>query len=443
MKTKRHTIRWLGLALASGAITCVDPVQAGQPPPPPSGPAYRIVSLGSLSGWTPADSGYDSGWIVSKINEAGRVVGSSDFVPYDGAALVVDPEPSAVGPVYFRDTSPEDGRNDLIVRLPGTGPSECAAAYGLNDAGWVVGASNVPVVIDGELEEHGRKSTLWLDHTPIHVDEGPRGPFPANEAYGVNNRGVVMLGMAMPEFGDECFSGFVAVPGDADKNGIPDTWCSDEDGDGVNDLLKLVQVAQRWGLGMAAINEAGQIVMSVDGRGHRLTPDTDDSDGDGNPWFADVNADGINDLLVKLIGLDGAYGNAYDINEAGQVVGSSAARAVRWDFAGGIQKIADLGALSKGVRSMRANAINDKGQIVGTASYRNYRTSFLVHDGTMHDLAALLVNGAGWSNLSAVDLNNRGYLIGMGNLDGVRQPFVAIPCPDPGNLSANHPNDPP
>jgi probable HAF family extracellular repeat protein len=165
---------------------------------------------------------------------------------------------------------------------------------------------------------------------------------------------------------------------------------------------------------------------------YRLTPDYADADGDGNPWYADTDGDGFNDLMVELVGLGGDVTRADDINAAGQVVGYSSGRAVRWDFAAdGTPTITVLPLLSRQVRGMNAAAINDAGHIVGGASTQNSSTSFLFQNGKMYDFATLLVNGTGWTGLSAGDINNQGIITGVGNLNGVRQGFVAIPVTQP------------
>ena len=421
MKTRQNSTRWLGLALACGTLTFAVSSQAAKPPKPPptpAGPAYRIVSVGSA--WDPLGS-----FGATAVNNVGWVCGH-------GAAggrlsFVVVPESSADGPVYFRDTSPADGINDLLQELPGLwSESNYSGVSDINDSGLAAGTSLV--------ESGWYRATLWVDNTP--VDLGNVGG-EETYAFDINNSGLVVTGpdadFASLGLGLDALS-CVIVPRDNDGDGVLDTWFEDLNGDGTNDLLKIiVPTSGREYFAPQAINNAGQVILKcVYGPQRLVTPDFLDTDGDGNPWYADANGDGVNDLMVALIGLGGAGAYVTDINSAGQVVGASNGRAVRWDFAAdGTQTITDLGLLSSKVQSMSAAAINDAGQIVGGVSYRNSGSSFLFQNGKLYDLAALLVNGAGWTGLSASDINNQGIIVGTGYVDRLRHGFVAIPVAQP------------
>ncbi len=423
MKERQDSTRWLGLALAGGFLTFAASSEAAKPPKPPptpSGPAYRIVALGRLGVDTLA---------ASAVNNAGSVVGGGYKAIGDSLVSVVGivvPEASADGPVYFRDTSPADGVNDLMYELPGLPAALGSGASDINDAGWVCGSCTL-----GTVDEPYDTAAIWAGNTPIDLGCGE-----AYMTYGyeINNLGLAVTGpdlWVLPSA--PCY---VAVPKDNDGDRVPDTWFEDLNGDGANDLLKLLTTQFGWYDAFApegGINDAGQVILNWNkGSDFLLSPDSTDADGDGNPWYADTNGDGFNDLMVQLVGLAGADAYAADINNAGQVVGASNGRAVRWDFtAAGTQTITDLGSLSKTMPNTSAGGINDAGQIVGTAWGQNKSTPFLFQNGKMYDLATLLVNGTGWTGLAAGDINNQGIIIGNGYLNGTWQGFVAIPVTQP------------
>ncbi len=129
------------------------------------------------------------------------------------------------------------------------------------------------------------------------------------------------------------------------------------------------------------INEAGQIVGE---RGNEFTRQ-------GLLWdkgtFMDV----------------GSSTSALAINDRGQIVGLAAGHAVLWED--GTTK--DLGTL--GGPYSEANAINDKGQVVGVSTYSDNWDlhAFLWQDGVMSDLGTL-----GGEESYARDINDVGQIVG-------------------------------
>ena len=138
------------------------------------------------------------------------------------------------------------------------------------------------------------------------------------------------------------------------------------------------------------INDFGQIVGYSGGDGggssnHAFLLTPEDTDGNGTPdrWFRDSNSDGKNDLMLDL----GPNRDAFDVNNAGQVVGSLWTglyqHAFRWQNGVTI----DLGTL--GGLSSFATAINDAGQVAGTSyTSTGERSAFLWQGGVMHDIGA-------------------------------------------------------
>lgn len=162
-------------------------------------------------------------------------------------------------------------------------------------------------------------------------------------------------------------------------------------------------------------------------------------------FITGANGIGMADLTTLNGGADNiSIGRA--INNLGQVVGFSgfyddfigyqSAQAFITD-AGGV----NISGLGTSIHS-RADAVNDIGQVVGGInSYCDncIHSAFLYSEGTITDLSLLApVVAAGWSELSAVGINNRGQIIGWGHLEGapgggsrafLLSPIVAVPEP--------------
>jgi probable HAF family extracellular repeat protein len=107
------------------------------------------------------------------------------------------------------------------------------------------------------------------------------------------------------------------------------------------------------GIGNAyGINDLGQVVGSANGGAFLITPQ-------GGMWFQDSDQDGRNDFMVDLGTL-----RPIDINNAGQVIGNSGDRALLWDAVNGMT---DLG-VPVGFTTSSATGINSSGQVAGLAS---------------------------------------------------------------------------
>lgn len=182
-----------------------------------------------------------------------------------------------------------------------------------------------------------------------------------------------------------------------------------------------------------SINDSGQVT------GVSSISDTTSQ----HAFITGTNGVGMTDLTT-LNGTTDSIGRA--INNLGQVVGFSG---FYNDFAGyqfveafitgtGGSGIAGLGTPI----NSRADAINDIGQVVGGInSYCDncIHSAFLYSEGVITDLSLLApVVAAGWTELSAVGINNHGQIIGWGHLEGapgggsrafLLSPIVAVPEP--------------
>lgn len=145
------------------------------------------------------------------------------------------------------------------------------------------------------------------------------------------------------------------------------------------------------------MNDAGQVVgQSASGthivRAFLVTPEDTDGNGTADRWYRDTNADGKNDLMRDLgtVATNYNYAIAYDVNNAGQVVGQSSRdvaegtviHAFRWQ--GGV--MTDLGTF--GGQHSSARTINDAGQIGGWFSTSNSSRAFLWKNGVVTDLGS-------------------------------------------------------
>lgn len=119
--------------------------------------------------------------------------------------------------------------------------------------------------------------------------------------------------------------------------------------------------------------------------------------------------------LIQDLGAlgDGDFGEAYDINDRGQVVGRSGnpgnLRAFLWED--GVMQ--DLGTLPGG-GSSKALAINERGQVAGEAvAASGHFHAFLWQDGVMRDLGTL-----GGARSEALGINDLGQVVGVSDAHG-------------------------
>lgn len=125
---------------------------------------------------------------------------------------------------------------------------------------------------------------------------------------------------------------------------------------------------------------------------------------------------------------------AQNLNDAGLIVGaadrgSGLTRAVYWDVNGVIHDIGTLGG-----NSGWAYAVNENNVIVGFSSNGIANRAFgFVPGGSITDLNTLLdPSAAGWVITRAYDINNSGVIVGEGVFNGLTQAVVLTPIPEPG-----------
>lgn len=117
---------------------------------------------------------------------------------------------------------------------------------------------------------------------------------------------------------------------------------------------------------------------------------------------------------------------AQDINDLGQVVGSSGSQAFLWTESGGMKDLGSLGNNSQAI------SINDKSQVVGKSNslaflWSDNNSNGQSDSGEMVDLNTLLPPNTGWNLTEARDINDAGQIVGTGTINGQNHAFLMTP----------------
>jgi probable HAF family extracellular repeat protein len=131
---------------------------------------------------------------------------------------------------------------------------------------------------------------------------------------------------------------------------------------------------------------------------------------------------GVITVIGSGVGIAGA------INEAGHVTGyvQHAPGQHRRAFLYGDGNLADLGTL--GGPQSQGRDINDIDQVVGYSDTPSGHRAFLYQNGTMIDLNGMIPSDSGWTLTSANGINNSGWIVGEGLLNGTIRGFLLKPA---------------
>ncbi len=180
-----------------------------------------------------------------------------------------------------------------------------------------------------------------------------------------------------------------------------------------------------------AINNQDQVVAS--------------SSSTGSSSFGLVSGNGGQGRLVPAAEPESFYSlirsRAYDINDAGDIVGSGLVSTSINDF--GLEATLWTNPSTRGVSlgtlggaNSEALGINNSQQIVGSSTLLDSSTrhAFLWENGSLIDLNSLVDPGTGWELTSAFEINNNGNIIGIGNFNGEQRGFIATAVPEPSSV---------
>lgn len=133
-------------------------------------------------------------------------------------------------------------------------------------------------------------------------------------------------------------------------------------------------------------------------------------------------------VMRDLGALGGSNSSAASINEAGQIVGQAdTVSGNTHAFLYNNGTLTDLGTL--GGSNSNADAVNDRGQIVGASDVvLAGMHAFVYANGAMRDLNSLIDPGSGWTLKEATGVNNWGQIVGFGTVNGQTHAFLLSPA---------------
>lgn len=320
------------------------------------------------------------------------------------------------------------------------GPYDRTFARSVNDLGQVAGYSDLST----GAQTLGWRYTPGAGLQPLGLPPGATSGY--SNPYGVNNAGQVVgdVSTGGPLLGFRWTEGagmatLPTLPGGTSSHAYavnaPGQVAGASDAAGAS-----AQRVARWSAA-GAVEDLGLPAGRVSGFGQaingagQVAVTAQDALGQSRGYLYTDGA-GYRDLGT----LGGDRVEAWGVNDAGQVVGSSAllggppnvTHAFVWSAAGGMR---DLGALS-GDSYAQAYAVNALGVIVGESLGASGQFhAFVYRDGAMQDLNGLIAPAPGWTLEVAWDVSDSGLIVGWGQLNGQQRSFLLTPVPEPSALA--------
>lgn len=151
-------------------------------------------------------------------------------------------------------------------------------------------------------------------------------------------------------------------------------------------------------------------------------------------WANPTNSDSVRRAFVwqNNVMTDLGIGAAFGINDSGVIVGNSAPYA-------GYASIWQNNTRTDIVMPHGGTFvdINNSGQVVGYSYSSGSITerAFLWQNGVLTDLNSLIAADSGWLLEGANAINDNGYIVGSGVIDGQTRAYLLVPVPEPSSLA--------
>jgi probable HAF family extracellular repeat protein len=143
---------------------------------------------------------------------------------------------------------------------------------------------------------------------------------------------------------------------------------------------------------------------------------------------------------LQNLGNLGGSSRGFAVNNSNQVTGDSIIdasgnqRAFIWENG----TMNDLGVIGGAVSSLGLD-INNLGHVVGTLVFDlnngNLNHGFVYRDGLMVDLNTLLPENSGWVLRGAWAINDRGQIVGGGEIGGEQRAYLLTSIPEPSTIA--------